>query len=66
MFPYRVKYTEPEYDIQINDLLVKIDQQCQNTFETLETFGTLREVSKVSNVYFVIYINSIIQILYFL
>ena len=36
MFPYKVKYTESEYDIQNNYLLYKIDQQCQNTFEILE------------------------------
>ena len=36
MFPYRVKYTEFESDIQNNDLLYKISQQCQNTFEHLE------------------------------
>ena len=39
MFPYTVKYTESEYDIQNNDLLYKIDQQCQNTFESLENLG---------------------------
>ena len=33
MFPYTVKYTESGYDIQNNDLLYKIDQECQNTFE---------------------------------
>ena len=31
MFPYRVKYTESEYDIQNNDLLYKIHQKHQNT-----------------------------------
>ena len=36
MFPYRVKYTESEYDIQNNGLLYKIDQICQNTSEILE------------------------------
>ena len=36
MFLYRVKYTESEYDIQNNDLLYKIHQTCQNTFELLE------------------------------
>ena len=33
MFLYRVEYTDSEYDIQNNDLLYKIDQKCQNTFE---------------------------------
>ena len=37
MFPYRVKYNASEYDIQNNDLLFKIDQQCQNTFEILKS-----------------------------
>ena len=32
MFPYRVKYTESEYDIQNNNLLYKIAPQCQNTY----------------------------------
>ena len=36
MFPYRVKYTESEYNIQNNDLLYKIDQSCQNTFDFFE------------------------------
>ena len=39
MFPYRVKYTESDYDIQNNDLELKIDQQCQNTFDFLKVFG---------------------------
>ena len=36
MFPYRVKHTESEYDIQNNDLLYKTHKQYQNTFEILE------------------------------
>ena len=36
MFPYRVKYTESEYDIQNNNLLYKINQKCQNAFGMLE------------------------------
>ena len=32
MFPYTVKYTDSEYDIQNNNLLYKIHRQCQNTF----------------------------------
>ena len=35
MFPYRVKYTESEYDIQNNDSLYKIDPTCQNAFDFL-------------------------------
>ena len=33
MFPYKVKYTEPESDIQNNDLLYKKDQTHQNAFD---------------------------------
>ena len=33
MFPYRVKYTESESDIQNNNLLYKLDPKCQNTFD---------------------------------
>ena len=36
MFPYRVKYTESESDIQNNDLLYKIHQNSKNTFDFLE------------------------------
>ena len=39
MFPYRIKYTESEDDIQNNKLLYKIDQACQNTFELLDLGG---------------------------
>ena len=46
MFPYRVKYTESESDIQHNDLLYKIDQKCQNTFECLDCLGKNRENQK--------------------
>ena len=60
MFPYRVKYTESEYDIQNNDLLYKIDQTCQNTFEHLEN---IENFQKQSNDYFVLCINCIIHIL---
>ena len=38
MFPYRVKYTESESDIQNNDLLYNIDQQYQNTFQKIQNF----------------------------
>ena len=55
MFPYRFKYTETAYDIQDNDLLYKIDQQYQNTFECLEN-------GKIRKCCFIIYIISIIKI----
>ena len=42
MFPYRVKYTESEYDIQNINSLYKIDQKCQNTFEFLEKLGGMK------------------------
>ena len=38
MFPYTVKDTESESDIQNNNLLYKIRPKLQNTFEILETF----------------------------
>ena len=44
MFLYRVKYTEPEYDIKNNDLLYKIDKQCQNAFEQLVEFWKVEEM----------------------
>ena len=57
MFPYTVKYTESKYDIQNNDLLYKIDQQSQNTFELLETFVNFQKRMETSKCYFVICIN---------
>ncbi len=62
MFPYRVKYTESEYDIQNNDLLYKTHQTYQNTFDSLEKL----KIGKQSNCYVVICIISINHILYFL
>ena len=38
MFPYRVKYTESEYDIPNNNLLNKVDQQFQSIFEHFVKF----------------------------
>ena len=58
MIPYRVKYTESEYDIQNTNILYEIDQKHQNTFEFLEN-------QTISNFYFVLCINCIIHILYF-
>ena len=49
MFPYTEKYTESESDIQNNDLLYKIDKQCQNTFEIKEAsrlFAKVRTFQK--------------------
>ena len=63
MFPYRVKYNESEYDIQNNDLSYKIDQQCQNTFDILKIYEKFGKMSTSSILYFIIYVNCIIQIL---
>ena len=41
MFPYTVKYTASEYDIQNNNLLYKLDQQCPNTFEIWKSESTV-------------------------
>ena len=61
MFPYTVKNTESESDIQNINLMYKINQQCQHIFELLEHF----EKFKSSNYFFMISLNSIINILYF-
>ena len=53
MIPYRVKYNKSESDIQNNDLLYKIHQKYQNTFELLE-------ISKNPPQNNVMYISSII------
>ena len=41
MFPYTVKSTESEYEIQNNNLLYKINQQCQNIFDDLKSKSTV-------------------------
>ena len=41
MFPYRVKHNVSESDIESNNLLYKIDRQCQNTFDILEHFENI-------------------------
>ena len=58
MFPYRVKYTESEHDIQNNNLLYEIHQQCQNAFDILEIFKN----NNKSNLYLIIDISYIINI----
>ena len=65
MFPYTVKYTESEHDIQNINVLYKVHQKCQNAFETLDSFEQIRKNSKSLNCQFVLYINSINHILYF-
>ena len=37
MFPYTVRYTDSESDIQNIDLLYKVHQKHQNAFEHLDT-----------------------------
>ena len=64
MFSYRVKYTESEQDIHNNDLLYKIDQQFQKTFDILEHYDFLK-TSTFSKCCFELYIIYIIHILYF-
>ena len=62
MVLYRVKYTESEYDIKNNDLLYKIDQTHQNTFDYWENVEKLKQekfvriIYKFHNSYFVIWI----------
>ena len=50
MFPYRVKYNESESDIQNINLLYKIEQKCQNTFDVLEIVQKLENLKKQKNV----------------
>ena len=63
MFPYRVKYTESEYDIQNNDLLYKMPPKRQKYFRK---FGKIQKIWKNTKFFFIICINSIIDILYIL
>ena len=65
MFPYTEKYTESKSDLQNNDLLYKIDQQCRNTFEILEKHekenqGLFCNIYKLHSSYFRKIINSVI------
>ena len=62
MLIYTEKYTESESDIQNNNLLYKIDQNIQKTFDILDKIGNIEKTSKTT----LIYIDSIIHILYFL
>ena len=63
MFPYTVKYTESEHDIQHNDLLYKTHQPCQNTFEVLGQIAKFHPKTKKNTFNFMICISSIINIL---
>ena len=53
MFLYRVKHTDSEHDIKNNNLLYKIHQQHQNTFERLETF--VKSVKQIKHRNFILY-----------
>ena len=55
MFPYRVKYNESEYDIQINDLFYEIYQQCQNTFDIVDLGGFLQKTIKEKRLFYYVY-----------
>ena len=48
MFPYRVKYTDSESDIQNQDFLYKVHQQHQNTFEMLENVRKSNKSKKLN------------------
>ena len=56
MFPYRAKYTESETNIQNNDLLYKINQAHQNTFEHLETNQKFRKKEKENRNFILLFI----------
>ena len=69
MFPYTVKCTESGSDIQNNDLLYTIHQQCQNTFDLFEKLENppknhfkclFRYLYKFHNSYFVNFVTFII------
>ena len=62
MFTYTEKYTEFEYDIQNNNVLYNIHQNCQNTFESLDLFEFVQNILKISIFYFIIYIYIYIYI----
>ena len=64
MFPYTVKYTESKSDIQNNNVLYKIDQQCQNTFELWEKMKKIKSFNFVFSITYKLH-NSYLYILYF-
>ena len=71
MFLYTVKYNESEYDILNINLLYKINQTFQTTFEQFvflfsKLFVRNRNISNKSNFYLVFCIGSIIHFLQFL
>ena len=54
MFPYTVKYNESESDIQNNNLLYKMHQQHQNTFEQPDFFENFEIIQTESFFHFCI------------
>ena len=50
MFPYRVKYTESEYDIQNIDLLYKIDQQMPKYFRFVGNVWNVLKKSEIKKI----------------
>ena len=64
MFIYTEKYTESEKHIQNINLLYKIHQRCQNTFEQIETSINIKKhkkwlfryLNKFHNSYFVFFV----------
>ena len=62
MLAYRVQYNESESDIQNYNLFYKKDTKSQNIFDFLEKFLKIEK----THFYFVLCINCIIHILYFL
>ena len=66
MFPYTVKDTESEYDIQSNYLLYKIDQPCQSKYwmfgeqigkkKTEQQHFLFCNIYKLHNSYFVTFV----------
>ena len=70
MFPYTDIYTESESDIQNINLLYKIHQTCQNTFEYLEHFKKIKTFKivfyylyKLHSSYFVFFGISVIFVI---
>ena len=55
MLPYRIEYTESEYDIHNTNLLYKIPPECQNTFEMLDLLGRTRKKQKKRSLFQYIY-----------
>ena len=52
MFPCTVKYTESEYDIQNNDSLNQINQQCKKHFRNV---GSVRNIKNKKRTFFILY-----------